>query len=76
MLGIIFFNRPISSFFRKLFKDKINKATDAVALSLSAQIGITPAMLFYFERVSVYSVVINFVLAYVIMATFIVLSLP
>ncbi len=73
VLGIIFFNRPISSFFRKLFKDKINKATDAVALSLSAQIGITPAMLFYFERVSVYSVVINFVLAYVIMATFIVL---
>lgn len=73
VLGIIFFNRPISSFFRKLFKDKINKATDAVALSLSAQIGITPAMLFYFERFSVYSVLVNFVLSYVIMTTFIVL---
>ena len=73
VLGIIFFNRPISSLFRKLFKGKINKVTDAIALSLSAQIGITPAMVFYFERLSVYSVFVNFVLAYVIMVTFIVL---
>ena len=73
VLGIIFFNRPISNFFRRICKNKLGKLTDAVALPLSAQIGITPAMLYYFEKISVYSVVANFLLSYVIMFTFIAL---
>ena len=73
VLGINIFYKPLSGALGKLCRGKLTKVTNAVALSLSAQIGITPAMLYYFSQLSIYSVMANVVLSYVIMLTFIVL---
>ena len=73
VLGIVFFLKPISGFCRRITKNKFGKIIDSVALPVSAQIGITPAMLYYFGRLSVYSVLTNVLLSYVVMFTFIAL---
>lgn len=71
--GIIFFSGPFEKFLSQIFGNKLKKISEGMALSLSAQIGITPAMIFYFSKISVYSVVVNIMMSYVIMATFMVL---
>ncbi len=73
VLGIIAFSRPVTAVLTRIFRDKCRKIAQSVALSLSAQIGITPAMIYYFSGLSIYSVLANVVLSYVIMFTFIVL---
>lgn len=73
VLGIIIFMKPISCAISRLLYGKLKKISSAVSLSLAAQIGIVPAMMYYFSRVSVYSVIVNVVLSYAIMVTFIVL---
>lgn len=73
VLGIIIFMRPIRCAISRLLQGKLKKISSTVSLSLSAQIGIVPTMIYYFSRASVYSVIVNVVLAYVIMTTFIVL---
>ena len=55
--GIVFFSRPIRL---ALSKIKIPKfLAHGLSLSISAQIGIVPAMIYFFESIQVYSVLIN-----------------
>ena len=72
VLGIVLFNKPTQNCLNKVkFLPKfINKA---VALSFSAQVGITPILVYYFNTFSVYSVLVNVIMSPILMVAYLLL---
>ena len=66
--GIVFFSKPLARLVQKI---KIPKflATN-LAVSISAQIGIMPAMIFFFESVQIYSIFTNLIIHPIIAVAF------
>ncbi len=59
VFGITLFCKPIEKALKQSLPPKFDKVASAIAVSLAAQIGIFPAMTYYFQTFSVYSIVIN-----------------
>jgi ComEC/Rec2-related protein len=59
VLAIILFNKGLTEFLLKLTKNKCKKLVSAIAISICAQIGVFPAMVFYFSSISTYSTIAN-----------------
>lgn len=71
VFGIILFSKPIFSVLEVKVSEKFHWLIKAFSVTLSAQIGLLPAMCYYFSSFSLYSIVVNVMLLYVIMFTFI-----
>ena len=77
VLGIILLTKPMQRMFSKIFKPKLSST---LAVSLSAQIGTLPAMVFHFEKLSIFALVANLLaipiasLAFMIMFFFVLLG--
>lgn len=69
VFGLILFANTFEKAMRKIHFPKF--ITAPLSLSISVQIGIIPAMAFYFNQFQVYSILINIVLMPLIMITFI-----
>lgn len=68
VFGLIMFSQPLTKFFQKLRLPKF--IASALSTSLSAQIGIFPAMTFFFAEFQTYAILLNVFLMPVIMFTF------
>jgi len=71
VLGIALFYKSVNSFLSTKMKYIPQRISKSFAVSLTAQIGIMPAMIYYFNSVSVYSIIINMILMPLLMVAFI-----
>lgn len=56
VLSIILLAKPLERFFNKFFH---NKFSSALAISIATSVGIVPVMAYYFDNISIFSIVAN-----------------
>lgn len=61
VLSIVLFSQGLTDFFLRLSKGKYEKFLSTIAVCICAQVGVFPAMTFYFSSVSLYSPLANVV---------------